>query len=242
MEQLARLKVLEDTLDIEVSHASDFRDRAIVSYRLTAKRDDLYLDLPYHNQEHCEDVASIAVYLLDQVATERGKDLQDQRLQEERIDLLIAALFHGAGHNDGELGDRDNLTQACNLVEGMFSDVLEADRVARIKKLISHIGYPYVIPPSSLLGGILVDSDAIATSMRTCSVDTLLYGLLEEMNLKRIRKGLCPIEQHDFLEQQISFYKQTMGSLTTKVAKDLMQEYGLDTLIELQAHIGQYDD
>lgn len=138
-----------------------------------------YEVLPYHNLDHALLVASNCISLYKEVSPNQN----DQELRS----LIMAALFHDAGHSGGKTSDRENIKRACRILT-TFSDthrhipfdVAESCRIISVTEF--HKG-SFPIKPTNYLQDILRDSDLLS-SFDSSNFPQQLLGLKAELGLE----------------------------------------------------------
>ena len=125
---------------------------------------------PYHGIDHLFTVFKYAC------------DVSEYNKCENRLELLVAALFHDYGHR-GKLGDdADNIAKSCAELTTFHSKFPDFDLI-KACHIIECTQYPYVIEDSDLTkeGEIIRDCD-MSYMFEDLSIVKLYYGLRTEFN------------------------------------------------------------
>ena len=241
------IDILSPYFKMEISKENPFLDESITSYQLVDRNHPLYSDLPYHNQEHCEQVASLALHLcLNELALQqRLNELSSIppkfnrfSLQDHVLFPMLAGLLHDVKHSGGATTDRENIIRTQKEVIALFPDNEPTKRWAeRINRIIGYTQYPHTVVPETLVPRCVVDADILLTCMLKDSTTVLVEGLLKEMNTHRDDGD--KITQHEFYQQQTEFHRTLGGNLNTIVAKQLYLKYSYLSLIRLKEHLGE---
>ena len=148
--------------------------------------------IPYHNLWH----TLCMVRYCNEGALFEGLN------NEDRIDLLIAALIHDMNHSGGCMSDEDNVRIAKESGYKLYSktDVFkdEEDFEKRVGRIVNATQYPYVIPSDELdkQQQIIRDADLMQSIESTWFTHTTC-GLCSEMD----------VDIEDFFDMQIDFFK-----------------------------------
>ena len=234
MEQSKFLKLFSKQLEVLPVGTGHFRDPNIESYRLGTERPDLYSDLPYHNQEHCEDVASIAVHLLQLELMRKDNTLPSKTYL---ASTLLAGLFHDAGHSGGLLSDRENIALTEVKLRQVFPEQIFPNQFPDLEYIhhaITFTQYPHVKSPDSCISKCLMDADMITATLCRDSNHVLLNGLLVEINSANATKEIPLLEPEEFYKKQVELYDYLITNLHTPSAKLLLSKYGFEALLELK--------
>lgn len=154
-----------------------------------------YNILPYHNLQHAFLVASNSINLYNKATT---PDVGSH----ERKTLLMAALFHDAGHSGGAKTDSENIYTACAILAKFSKDNphinfnLGEACLAIHKTEYVDSGFPH--SPSNLIQDVLRDADLLA-SFTSSNHPQQLLGLKQEMGLE------CT--DLELIEQNVNFIK-----------------------------------
>lgn len=233
------IDILSPYFKMEISKENPFLDESITSYQLVDRNHPLYSDLPYHNQGHCEQVASLALHLcLNELALQRRLNElsntpppSNHFLLPDHVSFpMLAGLLHDVKHSGGATTDRENIIRTQKEVNALLP---EAEIINRI---IGYTEYPHTEAPETLVARCVVDADILLTSVLKDSTTVLVEGLLKEMNTHRDDDD--KITQHEFYQQQTKFHRTLWGNLNTMVAKQLYLKYSHLSLIRLKEHLG----
>ena len=207
-------------LELEISEENPFLDESITSYQLVDRKHSMYSDLPYHNQIHCEQVASLALHLFLSEIKNATEEPFANRLTTKTTLLMLAGLLHDAKHSGGLFPDLENIIEAQKETEKLLKgkDPLMFF-TETVNRLIGYTQYPHVEIPVNHMGQCLVDADILLASMLKKSTETLVDGLLKELNLTRDEES--KITQQEFYEQQLEFHKTLGNNLHTVSARRL---------------------
>lgn len=142
---------------------------------------------PYHSFEH---ISNVFLFSLE------GSEYHSVP-EKEKINLLIAALFHDFNHSGGKFKDNINIDNAKLGVEAWAKE--NDDSIIDLEQIFSLINiteFPYTVDSNSLnlQQQILRDSD-MGSVFTDNWFQTIMLGLSSEAN----------IEYKDFLEQQKNF-------------------------------------
>lgn len=138
---------------------------------------------PYHGIDHLFTVFSYAAKL-------------SEHNSENRLELLIAALFHDYSHKGSMGNDHDNITKALYGVQ-LFHDANPDFDLGVVYYLIQCTEFPYVIPEDQLTHNAKIIRDA-----------DLSY-LLEDISIVKLYSGLRKefgFNLTDFMNSQINFF------------------------------------
>lgn len=218
------IETMAPYLELEVSKENPFLDESITSYQLVDRKHSMYSDLPYHNQIHCEQVASLALHLFLSEIKNAAVDPFASRLSTQTTLVILAGLLHDAKHSGGQFTDLENIIEAQKETEGLLKgkDPLMFF-TETVNRLIEYTQYPHVEIPVNRMGQCLTDADILLTSMLKKSTETLVDGLLKELNLTRDEES--KITQQEFYEQQLEFHKTLGSNLHTASARKLYLKY-----------------
>lgn len=226
------IETMTPYLELEVSKENPFLDESITSYQLVDRHHSMYSDLPYHNQTHCEQVASLTLHLFLSEIKEAVVDPFASRLSTQTTLLMLAGLLHDAKHSGGQFTDLENIIEAQKETERLLKgkDPLMFF-TETVNRLIGYTQYPHVEIPVNRMGQCLTDADILLTSMLKKSTEVLVDGLMKELNMTR---GEEPrMTQEEFYEQQMEFYKLLGNSLHTVSARRLYLKYNKVSLDQI---------
>lgn len=172
--------------------------------------------LPYHNNQHMQEVALNAVKLY-RMEEDNGELPCSLGPRADEMTLLIAGLFHDYGHSGGLLPDHANIAMACEMLKAYVSKYepnIPARVLADAIDLIKVTEFPFVHEPKTSLQRIFRDADLLGFLEADGPVN-VIHGLRLEMNVKAEK----PLSQMEMYERQVQYVDNI--KLFTKSAQQL---------------------
>lgn len=183
--------------------------------------------MPYHNNQHMQEVALNAVKLY-RMEEDNCQPVAAFGPRFDEMTLLVAGLFHDYGHSGGLLPDKANIAMACEILN-VYAHKQGADLPGQVCKeaieLIRITEFPFVHEPKTSLQRILRDADLLGF-LGPHGPYNVISSLRLEMNVKA-EKPLSPMEMY---ERQVEFVKDV--TFFTKSAQQLW-DAGADYQLEL---------
>lgn len=177
----------------------------------------------YHDTEHLETVASLALYYLYK------ESLYEHRVSDGVV-VYLAGLLHDIEHSLGaepdEVNIRNSLIRARKLIpsgsmyRGLVLTAIEATKFPRVRQ------------PTNLIEKCLMDADLTAVTMQEESGRAIFDKLFVEINESKRLKQEPPLTRLQMLDQQIHF--QNTIELYTNEAHVLYSRYSDNMITEMK--------
>lgn len=178
---------------------------------------------PYHNTLHELQHAYWSNACFVNAAASLKENLFVKRAE---CSLLLASLFHDHNHSGGRHSDRVNIDRAIRFVETNFR---EDESLESLITTTEFFNGTFTHPPTNLLEHCMRDADLM--SIYTREGRRLLWGLIEEINNKRM-KDMTEQEITNALKRNRDFLKS--AEMYTEFGRVMKSDH-LDTcLIEFE--------
>lgn len=167
----------------------------------------------YHDEEHCSDVAMIALYLYYNECI-----YEDEKLDVSiGVCILLAGLYHDAYHSGGLEPDSVNVKKSIEIFKSMYSgynvNVIDA---------ILDTEYPNTkAKSSSIISKCICDADMLYTILRKDGDKIVLFKLMPEMLI-----GGSSFKYKDLIEVQTNFTNSISPRTLTGVLLYSMYKIG----------------
>lgn len=172
---------------------------------------------PYHNTNHCLQVAETALMLYT-------SDLTDQS-RNNSAELYVAAAFHDFNHSGGAEVDSVNIKRAIREVANYISIVSTPVDLKMVADIIRCTEFPFVYEPVTLEQKCIRDADLIYVM----STDYISEAVRLHAELSIAGKTEMSLKQ--FLQRNADFYKSVV--MFTETGKRIWDN-SLDDLISTQ--------
>lgn len=198
--------VRADCIDLGILHFFDYLER------------NTGADNPYHNTQHCIDVAFRAMNL----CTIAVQDFSDQ----DRRHLMVAALFHDFDYVVG-YSEQHNLGRACDAALSAIQCFEDLDSIpinfSAIQSLIVKTAWPRIEnTPIGLLSSVLMDADILAVADPDW-YSTIFGGLRSEVGLDIPQMVEAQIKFHDTLKLHSDAGKALWRTIRSKKNSELLE-------------------
>lgn len=175
-------------------------DRLFGNYRTITHAVAQALDynvLPYHNLNHVMLVAANCLELYSL--------LESRPDEHEQKALIMAALFHDAGHSGGKLLDCDNIKNACKILTE-FSKAhptlpFDVKLSCSIIEKTEFMSGNFTQKSETILQDIMRDADLLACFGSSC-LPSQLHGLRKEMG--------WDVTDEELIQNNLDFIKRTL--------------------------------
>lgn len=183
---------------------------------------------PYHNLAHMMNKAVTSFVLFD-CETDDIYSYDAVDIFEEIQSLILADIFHDAGHSGGAKPDEENIVQALKIFDSYCFNAqkeIPKDQQALVKSLIRITQFPFKENPTTFLEMIMRDSDLLSNFASPHFLYESVSCLFNEFKTQSLPS--LTMKQH--LLNQVNFISNV--KFFTKSANAIFEKYYRNNLIK----------